>query len=269
MLRTSFGPSRSLCCRFTTDMFITCVFIANMFMMLNISVHASEVIDYQLKESAPYSPTLFTQGYVIEGSVVYVSSGLYGKSFVERLDRQTGSVLRYPLEDHHFAEGITVLGNYVYVLTWKAQTLIVLNKHTLAPVATKAYYGQGWGLTHNDNQLIMSNGTNEISFRDPHTFAIERTIKVNGLKLINELEFIDGIIWANRWYQAKVFLIDPADGCLLATIDISPLMQGLNKHQVANGIALDTVNNGIWLTGKQWTKQFLIAKPDTSQLRCL
>ncbi len=228
------------------------------------------VFPLELVASRTHDHTLFTQGLVVDQGVFYESGGLYQRSRLVRYD--TEKKRTQALDDHLFAEGLTVMGDTLYLLTWKAETLLTFNKHTLAPGKTLHYSGEGWGLTHNHQHLIMSNGSNRLSFHRPSDFAIEKTLTVKGLDRLNELDYSDGIIWANRWYNDHIYAIDSHSGCILGKIDLSRLRQqavsARNLKNVTNGIAYDADNNGLWVTGKYWHKMFLIKRPQLAAPTC-
>ena len=219
--------------------------------------------DYQILATAKHNPASFTQGWVKEGDTFYESSGLYGRSFISRYD--THAEVTFNLPRQYFAEGLTLLGNTLYLLTWKKGKLLLIDKRSLDITQEINYQGEGWGLTHNGQQLIMSNGSNELLFRHRQTFAIEKRLTVTGLKAINELEYVNGIIWANEWNDDHIYGIHSETGCVLKKIDLSALRQQTvrtpKSDNIVNGIAFDKVRNGLWVTGKFWPKRYLIALP--------
>ena len=210
-----------------------------------------------------HDPVTFTQGLFYDGNVRFESSGLYGQSFIRRFDKNSQQTHR--IAPRYFAEGITIIGDTLYLLTWKAETLLLFDKNTLQPKGSRNYQGQGWGLTHNDEHFIMSNGSNRLSFRDKDTFALEKTVIVPGLDKLNELEYVNGIIWANRWYDDNIYAISEKTGCMIGFIDASRLRQQADAKQrdnVTNGIAYQPAKNALLITGKRWSKQFYIELPE-------
>jgi len=213
----------------------------------------------------------FTQGWVKDGQTFYESSGHYGRSFIQRYDNKT-TVTRH-LPSRYFAEGLTLFNEKIYLLTWKEQTLFIIDKDSLSTIQRLHYQGEGWGLTHNKQQLIMSNGTMELSFRNSSDFSIIKNLKVKHPLIqenlmLNELEYVNNVIWANSWKSDKVYAIHPKNGCILGSINLASLRDNLKLEQndVLNGIAYDEKHNGLWVTGKNWPKKYLITLPSTKHL---
>lgn len=164
-----------------------------------------------------------------------------------------------------------MVDNTLYLLTWKEKTLLLFDRETLQKKGEIAYSGEGWGLTHSDDALIMSNGSNQLFFRDKDTFKVLRTLTVPHLDHLNELEYIHGIIWANRWYDDHIYGIDAHSGCVLGKLNIRPLREQavtINSRNISNGIAYDPQRQGLWVTGKYWPKRFLIKLPALSPANC-
>jgi len=225
------------------------------------------VISAVVKQIKPHNQNSFTQGWIKEGNVFYESSGLYGRSFLQRYQSNLYSTATANLPAHYFAEGLTLFNDRLYLLTWKAETLLILNKETLAIENRLPYQGEGWGLTHNGTQLIMSNGSSHLLFRDPKDFSIKRRITVKQSLQLNELEYVDGIIWANDWNKDSIYGISSDNGCLVATIDLSDIRQQAvtpNSSNILNGIAYDSQAHGLWITGKYWPTRYLIDYPSIS-----
>jgi glutamine cyclotransferase len=214
----------------------------------------------------PHDPDAFTQGLVVEGNVLFEGTGHYGQSTLRRVDLQTGQVeksVRLPAE--FFGEGITILGEQLFQLTWKEQTCLVYDKHTLQQLGAHRYYEQGWGLANDGQHLYLSDGTSTIRVLDPHSFKQLRRIRVKqGRRLIdklNELEFVKGELYANVWYSDHIARIDPADGSVLGWIDCSqvyPAARRPNREHVLNGIAYDQESGKLFVTGKNWPQLFEI-----------
>lgn len=225
----------------------------------------------QILAEKKHDVSLFTQGLFLEGETFYFSGGLYNQSRLvvkKGIKKQIKSLPR-----NWFAEGITVSEQKLYLLTWKANTLAIYDAASLEPIKTLSYEGEGWGLTHNDQHLIMSNGSDQLYFRNKKTFAIEQSIRIPGLDHLNELEYIDGLIWANRWYDDFIYAIDSQQACVVHKIDLSDLraqaVAEIDGRNVTNGIAYDAEREGLWVTGKFWAKMFLIAYPKKISQECL
>ncbi|WP_444930418.1 glutaminyl-peptide cyclotransferase [Microbulbifer sp. SSSA002] len=207
----------------------------------------------------------FTQGLFYDGQRWWESSGLYRRSWLaEYTDPGANPVRRKWLARNRFAEGLTVLDNKLYLLTYKAGEVHVYQADNLQHLKVMHYRGEGWGLTSNGEQLIMSNGSGELVFRNPETFEAVRYLKVQGggetWSNLNELEFAEGLIWANIWQDKRVIAIDPETGQVRGLIDLSALNPSGRDHPdtVANGIAWDRARNGLWVTGKYWQQLYLI-----------
>jgi glutaminyl-peptide cyclotransferase len=203
--------------------------------------------------------TAFTEGLEWHDGAMYESTGLVGRSGVRREDL-TGALLSYvELPPPYFGEGITIYRGTVYELTWKDGVGFKYDARSFAPRGRFTYSGEGWGMTHDEHSLIMSDGTSVLRFIDPATFRVERTLAVtadgNAVSLLNELERIHGEIWANVWQDPKIARIDPTSGHVIAWLDIAPLVPELSPGDtvdVANGIAYDSVADRIFVTGKRW-----------------
>jgi glutamine cyclotransferase len=227
---------------------------------------APPVVDYtyQVIGTFPHDPGAFTQGLVYLKGVLFETTGLNGRSTLRKVDLQSGRVLqKSELPSQYFGEGMTIIGDQIFQLTWQHQKGFVYNLSTFAVEKEFAYTGEGWGLTTDGHALILSDGSNVIRFLDPVTFAVLRTISVfahgQPLSMLNELEFIKGEIYANVWQTNTVVRIDPATGNLLGTIDFSGLLspEDYRVHpDVLNGIAYDAANDRLFVTGKLWPKLF-------------
>lgn len=210
----------------------------------------------------------FTQGLYFDGRRWWESSGLYGRSWVaEYTDPSANPLRRKWLAGDRFAEGLAVLRGKLYLLTYRAGELQVYRASDLSPLGLRHYAGEGWGLTSDGEQLIMSNGSGELTFRDPDTFAIKRRLEVHGYgedwSQLNELEYAQGLIWANIWQDTRIIAIDPESGEVRGMLDLESLLPpapkaGRHPDAVANGIAWDQKRNGLWVTGKFWPKLYLI-----------
>lgn len=217
----------------------------------------------------PHDPTAFTQGLVVVEGQMYEGTGKKGESTLRKVDLKTGRVEVFvPLDPDLFGEGITVLGDRIYQLTWQNRIGLVYDRKTLRPTKTFRYSGEGWGLTHDGKRLILSDGTSLLRFLDPQTFEVVRRMRVtspNGpVDKLNELEFVNGEILANIWYQDRIARISAESGEILGWIDLSavyPARRRATKEDVLNGIAYDESSGRMFVTGKNWPKVYEIELP--------
>lgn len=208
----------------------------------------------------------FTQGLLFHQGFFYESTGLLGKSTLARKDMKTGKVLQeVKLPREFFGEGIVLLKDKIYQLTWQNETVLIYDARSLREIKRMKYTGEGWGLASDGKYLLMSNGSSIITFRDPKSFKTVREIKVrdgdNPVGRLNELEFIKGEIWANVYMEDVIVRISPENGQVTGWIDLSELRSYLARSarvDVINGIAYDEKANRIFLTGKYWPKIFEI-----------
>ena len=225
-----------------------------------------EVLGYKVVSSRPHDAECYTQGLEFHKGRLLESSGGYGNSNLREVDPATGKVLRRrPMAASQFAEGITVLNNELWVLTWKENTAHVLEPDTFKFIRSHRYDGEGWGLTNDGKLLIMSDGTSTLKFVDPKDFSIKRSVEVKRsgrpVEKINELEMVDGMIYANIYLSGEVIRIDPSDGRVTGTLDLSALRRQLprpNQADVLNGIARDPSTGNLLVTGKLWPLMFEI-----------
>lgn len=218
-------------------------------------------------QSFPHDAGAFTQGLDFRGTSLFEGTGLRGESDVRRVDYESGEVLRErPIASKYFGEGITILGRKLYQITWQEEVCFVYKASTFARIRKFEYEGEGWGLTHNGRRLIMSDGTSTIRFRDPATFEVTREIDVteDGEPVVhlNELEWIDGQIFANVWTTDFVVRIDPKSGDVVGKIDLDALHDqeepGEGNQKVTNGIAYLEEEDRLFVTGKNWAHLYEI-----------
>jgi len=205
----------------------------------------------------PHDPEAFTQGLVIDGGELFEGTGLNGQSTLRRVNLETGEVLqRTSLAQRYFGEGITVLEDKIYQLTWQTQVGFVYSRADFKQLSSFFLPGEGWGITHDGEQLIVSDGTAMLRFFDPATLKETSRVVVSQdgtpLTLLNELEYINGEVWANVWYTDFIVRIDPATGKVLSKIDLSPLYPEGSNDDVLNGIAWDSDAQRLFVTGKRW-----------------
>jgi len=228
---------------------------------------SAPVWGYQVVAEYPHDPDAYTQGLVIVDDVLYEGTGLEGRSSLRRVELETGEVLqRTAIDDQHFGEGIAVFEDRIYQLTWQTGRCFVYDRETVQLVETFGYDTEGWGLTTGDTQLIMSDGSNRLVFRDPETFEEMGHVDVMDgdvpVSYLNELEYIDGEVWANVYTTDWIVRIDPANGDVTGWIDLTGLLapeaipaQGVD---VLNGIAQDPDTGQVYVTGKLWPTLFEI-----------
>lgn len=205
----------------------------------------------------------FTQGLVYENDFIYESGGLYGKSSLAKRSLTNEYNTKYiPIAPVYFTEGIAILNDKIYQITWKEQTVFVYDKKTFKKINTLSYEGEGWGITTDGKNLIMSDGTDKLYFRDEDTFEIKRIIEVvdgkRKVNMLNELEYIEGKVYANVWQTRDIAIINPKSGRVEAWVDAKSLEAKNEKSDVLNGIAYDKENKRIFVTGKLWAVMYEI-----------
>jgi len=229
------------------------------------------VFGYRIVTKYPHDRAAFTQGLVYRSGVLYEGTGLYGQSTLRRVDLRTGDVRdTVTLGSDYFGEGIAVLKDRIYQLTWREKTGFVYDRETFALLDRFSYTTEGWGLTTDGTRLIASNGTDRITFHDPGTFAALGSIAVRAdgepVQRLNELEYVNGEIWANIFLTDRIARVDGTTGAVRGWIDLSGLLSENDRADldvgVLNGIAYDAAKNRVFVTGKNWPKLFEI------KLRC-
>lgn len=220
----------------------------------------------KVEETFNHDSGSYTQGLYFYKGGLYESAGQYGESSMRQVDLKSGKVLkRYNFERRYFAEGSCVVGGRLYILSWRERTCFVCNPETFERIGTFRYNTEGWGLTTDGKSLIMSDGSDHITFRDPKSFAVTKDIRVtiDGRRLdyLNELEWIDGKIWANVYGTDVIVIIDPTSGIVTGTIDCSGIYPEKTRKpscDVFNGIAYNPADGKIYVTGKYWPKMYRI-----------
>ena len=224
------------------------------------------VYRYKVLNTFSHDPSAFTQGLAIDKGVLYESTGLNGASSVRRVELATGKVMQsQSLAAEFFGEGLTTWRGKLIQLTWQSQLGFVYDQKTLRPLKQFRYGTEGWGLTHDGRRLILSDGSANLYFLDPENFAPlgQITVKENGVPVpwLNELEFVQGEVYANVWHTQRIARISPQTGQVTAWIDLSGLpgpMYKLGEEDVANGIAYDAQSKRLFVTGKRWPRLFEI-----------
>jgi glutaminyl-peptide cyclotransferase len=228
---------------------------------------AIPVYDVAVIHVFPHDPTAFTEGLFYRDGFLYESTGLEGRSSLRKVRLETGEVLqRQDFPDQLFGEGIIDWQDRLIALTWRSQIGLVFDLNSFAERRRFAYPGEGWGLTRNDRQLFMSDGSAEIRVLDPASLRELRRISVTAegqpVPRLNELEWVKGQIYANIWQTDRIARIDAKSGAVVGWIDLSGLLQGQGrgpvKADVLNGIAYDSAHDRLWVTGKFWPYLFEI-----------
>jgi glutamine cyclotransferase len=222
-----------------------------------------EALRVEVIATTPHDTSAFTEGLELDGSTLIESTGLYGRSELRRVDRATGTVVsRRSLDPTDFGEGTTRVGDRLVQLTWKEHTALVWDAATLEPRGSYTYAGEGWGLCSDGSRLVMSNGSDVLTFRDPTTFAETGRVTVRdrgrSIDQLNELECVDGSVYANVWQTDRIVRIDPGSGAVTANIDATGLLRVDQTAgvDVLNGIAHDPTTGHFLLTGKLWPTVF-------------
>lgn len=235
---------------------------------------------YQIVKRYPHDGKAFTQGLLFHEGMLYESTGQYGQSTLRKVDIPTGKVLKkFDLSSDFFAEGIALIGDEIYQLTWRSQVGFVYSLKDFKFLREFRYAGEGWGLTYDGTNLYHSDGTHVIRVVEPKSYKTIRTISVydenkKPLREINELEWVKGEIWANIWHSDQIgkpnhiARISPKDGKLLGWIDlsgISPADVKRDEENTMNGVAYDSKNDRIFVTGKNWKNLYEIKLTDINQ----
>ena len=238
----------------------------------SLTVEVISVYTYETVSAYPHDRNAFTQGLVFQDDILYEGTGLRGRSTLRKVELETGKVLQlYALSPQFFGEGVTVYGDKIIQLTWQSNTGFVYDKDSFKLLQTFNYPTEGWGITHDGERLIMSDGTSTLRFWDPQTYVEIGRIKVydddGPVVRLNELEYIQGEIYANVWQTNRIARIDPHTGQVTGWIDLaglSPQDSG-QPVDVLNGIAYDAENDRLFVTGKLWPKLFEIKLISTSR----
>lgn len=230
-----------------------------------VSCAQPKVREYKLEVVAeyPHDTDSYTQGLFFEDGQLYESTGVHGKSSFRKVDLETGKALqRLDFDKKYFVEGSVMWKGNLYILTWESRLAFVYDAETLEYKSTWKYPREGWGITTDGKHLIASDGSANIYFMDEN-FALDRKILVRlnerPIRLINELEYIDGKIWANVYTSDEIVIINPKDGKIQGIIDCRGLLPARLKTEttdVLNGIAYDAKTGKIYLTGKNWPKLY-------------
>jgi len=226
----------------------------------------------QVVNEYPHDRAAYSQGLIFVDGTLYEGTGKYGESTLRRVDLKTGQIQQQIALSHRvFGEGITAWEDTIVQLSWKANVGMVYDRKTFELRNTFRYSGEGWGITHDGRNLIVSDGSSTLRFLDPKTYSVVRRLTVrsggNRIRYLNELEFVDGEILANVWYKDYIVRISPASGEVTGYLDLSrlwPKRQRPDREAVLNGIAYDEVGKRLFVTGKNWPRLYeirLVAQP--------
>ena len=229
---------------------------------------APKVYGFSIVNEYPHDPKAFTQGFVFHDGYFYESTGQIGRSSLRKVEVETGKVLqKLDLDRKYFGEGMTIFNDKIYQLTWTTNIGFVYNLDTFELEKTFDYgeSKEGWGLTHNNEYLIKTDGSERMWFLDPETLEEKKFIETYTNKRkaekLNELEFINGKIYANIWQQNSILIVDPVNGAIEAIVNLKGLQSKAGQSgedNVLNGIAYDRDNDRLFVTGKNWNKVFEI-----------
>lgn len=231
---------------------------------------APEKYSYKIEKVYPHDPKAYTQGLIFHDGYMYEGTGQYGESSIRKTDMKDGKVLSVlNIDNQLFGEGITIYKDKIYQITWRSRKGFIYDLKSFTLESTFQYNSEGWGITTYGDELIMSDGSNKLYHIAPSTFNIINQIEVydhNGeVNQLNELEYIDGMVWANVWLTDRIVGIDPESGAVKAEIDMSKLLSPAEKAQlndkddVLNGIAWNPEKKTFYVTGKRWPKMFEIS----------
>lgn len=224
-------------------------------------------LTFEVVHAYPHDPKAFTQGLLWHNGFLYESTGLNGESSLRKVALETGEVIqKRKVDNQYFAEGLALSGDRLIQLTWQSQHAFVCDLSSLEPQRDFDYLGEGWGLTTDGGRFIMSDGTAKLRFMNLSTFAPEGSVTVTDqgrpVVRLNELEHVDGTVYANVWRTDRIAQIDPATGAVIAWIDLTGLLgaadRGDASPDVLNGIAWDAEKKRLFVTGKNWPKLYEI-----------
>ena len=221
---------------------------------------------YQIVNIWPHDSNAFTQGLILMDGKLLESTGQEGRSSLRSVELETGKILKkVDVPEPYFAEGIAALNGKVYQLTWQHHLGFIYDSQTFQRVGEFNYDGEGWGLATDGKSLILSDGSDRLRFIDPSSFRVTKTITVTDgntpVRQLNELEFVQGEIYANVWHDDRIATIDPQSGHVTSWIDLTGLIPSNelpDTEAVLNGIAYDQANNKLYVTGKLWPRLFEI-----------
>lgn len=228
---------------------------------------APQQYTYKVEKSFPHDPRAYTQGLIYKDGYMYEGTGQYGESSIRKTDMKTGQVLSVlNLDSQLFGEGITIYQDKIYQITWRSRKGFIYDLKTFSLESTFQYNSEGWGITTYNDRLIMSDGSNRLYHVSPSSFNIIKQVEVydhNGpVDQLNELEYVDGLVWANVWLTDRIVAIDPETGAVKGELDMGQLLTPAEKarlndqDEVLNGIAWNAEKGTFYFTGKRWHKMF-------------
>ena len=221
---------------------------------------------FTVLNSFPHDSTAFTQGFIYRDGFLYESTGLYGESSLRKTTPATGDVIvKISLAREFFGEGLTIIGDSIYQLTWRSRQGFIYNKESLQQEGLFTYSTEGWGLTDDGTSLIMSDGTDKLYFLSPESFEVTKILSVkedgSPVRMLNELEYVEGKIYCNIWHSDDIVVVDPESGIVEKRINLGELRESLSLMEeagVLNGIAWKSSSDTFFITGKNWSEVFEI-----------
>ena len=230
---------------------------------------APKQLSYEVVKVYPHDPKAYTQGLIYQDGYMYEGTGQYGESSIRKIDMKNGNILSVlSIDSQLFGEGITIYKDKIYQITWRSRKGFIYDLKTFTLESTFQYNSEGWGITTAGDHLIMSDGSNKLYHIAPSTFNIIKEVEVydhNGeVTQLNELEYIDGLVWANVWLTDRIVVIDPETGVVKGELNMPNLLSAADKARtddkddVLNGIAWNPAKQTFYVTGKRWPKMFEI-----------
>ena len=234
-------------------------------LFLSSTAFAAPTQHYKIVARYPHSTASYTEGFFFRDGLFYEGTGLEGHSQILVYQPDGRIIQHFDVPAQYFGEGIIDWGNNLLEWTWQSHIGFILDRVSLRPAGQFQYDGEGWGMTRNDHEIITSDGSPILRFRNPDTFGVTHTLTVRDgptpVRNLNELEYIKGEIYANVWHSDRIARISPADGHVIAWIDCTGLLpesQKVDAESVLNGIAYDAQRDRLFVTGKQWPTIFEI-----------
>ncbi|MCB1051160.1 MAG: glutaminyl-peptide cyclotransferase [Acidobacteria bacterium] len=240
--------------------------VLGFFAVQNFTASPVQRLTFEVVQKWPHDTDAFTQGLQVWGDFFLEGTGGLGKSQLRLVQPESGAVYRSKaLAPDEFGEGVCLVGDEIYQITWKNQIAYVYDAQTFERKRSYSFSGEGWGLTYTGKHLVMSDGSDTLYFRDPQSFEVVRTVKVRqgsrAIRQLNELEYVDGFVWANVWQTSEIVKINPSNGAVVAVLDCRGLLNYSDRtghEDVLNGIAHRAHTDTLFLTGKNWPYIFEI-----------